>query len=1127
MAINKISETTRRLIREKSVLSLPDRPSEKGYTADQLKEYFTNLVLGDQGALTEIDRIADEINELVGDISDTTIKNYVLDSIVSKLVEQSPYIGLSIVDNKLKYTKFGSPNITGELDYIPQDSVFFNGEYLIGKSKENILPKTSIDKLIDTIDDKTVREYILYLNSRINELLEKHNSEISSINSNIEEILGGDAPDALNSIKELAEALKNNPSQVDNILLQLSNLNSGKVDKVEGKQLSTNDYDNVSKSFLDSLKSKNLVEVENLKTDLKQFNDDSEHRLVTDVEKATWNSKANSIHSHEINDVNGLQDALNSKSASNHTHTADDIGAEKIGVAATLIDLHNKNVTAHEDIRETLSELTNKIDGINSAISFENEQELSNWLNGSFARSDGLIPSNLFVGQHLYIKDQDENDYWVSIVPVSSISDLSVLPTDKINLEDYAQIDDLKRVAFTGSYKDLIDIPNIPNALSELTDDENHKTITQEKLNLIDTNASNILSKLDKNLGKDQADKILVTDADGNVSTAVAGSMALLIDDLESNSTTMAPTANQVRILNNIKLDKQQGAENAGKYLQIDNLGLVNLVNLEIPQTIIELEAGTINASDLEDGLYKLQPSSSYKWKGTSGICSVSCESLLLLTTRSDGTRDSILLSGNAVNVGNSADSGSFMKSLISTDDLVTYFYPDFQMFFNTGSMREDWQNRTFYACGREIWFKRSNNNNDYRFTTNRYDLLYIGNLNENGELDFVLFQQDGVVVGYGADRDDVPTPKKILYKNIATLSDVDALEASITSYVDEQVSNLENKIPTDNLELTNGANYATEQYVQQNGGKIDTISVNGVQQDITNKNVNISVPTDYVTNQQLTDGLNSKQNNLTSSQLQAVNSGATSTNIAQINTNASNITDLQNNKASIDFVNSSIATATATFRGTYNNVDELPTTGVDNNDYAFVISTDASGNTVYNRYKYDGSIWEFEYALNNSSFTAEQWASIQSGITSDLVAQITTNKNDIANKADTSEIPTNYVTTDTTQPISGAKTFSSTVKSTGGFSRDGTAVFDATGTNEFYLLTSVGGPAYINFAGSGISGKTCSGTYYFGNGTGTPGQTSGAIHCGTVTATQNKVKIGGANINYDSTNKCVKFTFD
>ena len=373
------------------------------------------------------------------------------------------------------------------------------------------------------------------------------------------------------------------------MLLQISKLESDKVDKIDGKQLSTNDYDNVSKAFLDSLKSKRLVELGDLKTDLKQFNEDSEHRLVSDVEKLIWNSKANAIHLHEIKDVNGLLDELNSKSDSAHSHTTEEIGAEKIGIAAGLIDSHNKSSTAHEDIKKTLSELTNKIDGINSAISFENEQELSNWLSGSFTRSDGLTPNNLFVGQHIYVKDQDENDYWVSTKPVNSISDLTPLPTDKINLEDYAEISDLKRVAFTGSHKDLIDVPNIPNALSELTEDENHKTITQEKLNLIDTNASNILGKLDKNLGKDQADKILVTDANGNISTAVAGSMALLIDNLESNSTTMAPTANQVRILNNLKLDKQQGSENSGKHLIVNDFGLIDLIE---PEQCLPLTAG-------------------------------------------------------------------------------------------------------------------------------------------------------------------------------------------------------------------------------------------------------------------------------------------------------------------------------------------------------------------------------------------------------------------------------------------------------------------------------------------------------------------------------------------------------
>lgn len=89
-------------------------------------------------------------------------------------------------------------------------------------------------------------------------------------------------------------------------------------------------------------------------------------------------------------------------------------------------------------------------------------------------------------------------------------------------------------------------------------------------------------------------------------------------------------------------------------------------------------------------------------------------------------------------------------------------------------------------------------------------------------------------------------------------------------------------------------------------------------------------------------------------------------------------------NKAIYDFVNSSVATNTANFIGTFNSVAELNgySGTVTNNDYAFVVGADSAGNTVYNRYKYNGSAWGFEYALNNSSFTAAQWATIQSGLT-------------------------------------------------------------------------------------------------------------------------------------------------
>lgn len=50
--------------------------------------------------------------------------------------------------------------------------------------------------------------------------------------------------------------------------------------------------------------------------------------------------------------------------------------------------------------------------------------------------------------------------------------------------------------------------------------------------------------------------------------------------------------------------------------------------------------------------------------------------------------------------------------------------------------------------------------------------------------------------------------------------------------------------VPTAVTDLSDANSYATKNYVDTNGGKIDTISVNGDTQTITNKNVNITMPT-------------------------------------------------------------------------------------------------------------------------------------------------------------------------------------------------------------------------------------------------------------------------------------------
>lgn len=76
----------------------------------------------------------------------------------------------------------------------------------------------------------------------------------------------------------------------------------------------------------------------------------------------------------------------------------------------------------------------------------------------------------------------------------------------------------------------------------------------------------------------------------------------------------------------------------------------------------------------------------------------------------------------------------------------------------------------------------------------------------------------------------------------------IETISVNGTNVAPDAQKNVALTIPTQTSQLTNNgdgtSNFATEAYVAQNGGKIDKIQVNGVDQTITNKTVNVVVPT-------------------------------------------------------------------------------------------------------------------------------------------------------------------------------------------------------------------------------------------------------------------------------------------
>ena len=214
---------------------------------------------------------------------------------------------------------------------------------------------------------------------------------------------------------------------------------------------------------------------------------------------------------------------------------------------------------------------------------------------------------------------------------------------------------------------------------------------------------------------------------------------------------------------------------------------------------------------------------------------------------------------------------------------------------------------------------------------------------------------------------------------------------------------------------------------IQKNSSNIGTFTANAT----VNNTINVEVPTS-------TNDLINDSDFQTSEDVNSAISLHNSSNTAHsdIRQDISSIDELipaqassTNKLADKNFVNSSIATNTANFIGTFNSVAELEAYSgpVTNNDYAFVISEDESGNTSYDRYKYNSSEaeWLYEYTLNNSSFTSNQWAAINSGITT---SKVTNYDNHLSNTDNPHSVTKEQVglgnvdnTSDLSKPISTA----------------------------------------------------------------------------------------------------------
>jgi hypothetical protein len=102
------------------------------------------------------------------------------------------------------------------------------------------------------------------------------------------------APEALDTLKEIAKALNNDPDFAATITTELSK----KVDKIEGKQLSTEDYTSEEKSKLAGIENNANKYIHPVTHPATMITTDSTHEFVKDTDISNWNDADSKKHTH-------------------------------------------------------------------------------------------------------------------------------------------------------------------------------------------------------------------------------------------------------------------------------------------------------------------------------------------------------------------------------------------------------------------------------------------------------------------------------------------------------------------------------------------------------------------------------------------------------------------------------------------------------------------------------------------------------------------------------------------------------------------------------------------------------------------------------------------------------------
>lgn len=106
----------------------------------------------------------------------------------------------------------------------------------------------------------------------------------------------------------------------------------------------------------------NLAKKSEIPTKVSDLIDDSDHRTVTDTEKAAWNAKSN--FSGNYNDLTNKPTIPSTDGLATESYVDNAISAIPTPDVNGQINTHNTSTSAHNDIRTLISDLTTRLNAI-------------------------------------------------------------------------------------------------------------------------------------------------------------------------------------------------------------------------------------------------------------------------------------------------------------------------------------------------------------------------------------------------------------------------------------------------------------------------------------------------------------------------------------------------------------------------------------------------------------------------------------------------------------------------------------------------------------------------------------------------------------------------------------------